>query len=46
MIETEEEREEYFKTDSMEYDPESIFPESKTIRAEPSEEFKRLVENL
>lgn len=46
MVETDEEREEYFNTDSMEYDPESIFPESKTIRAEPSEEFKRLVNSI
>ena len=46
MVETAEEREAYFKIDSMEYDPESIFPESKTIRVEPSEEFKRLVESL
>lgn len=46
MLNTEEEREEYYNTDSIEYDPESIFPESKTIKAEPSEEFKRLVDSL
>lgn len=46
MINTEEEKEEYFNTKSMQYDPESIFPESKTIKIEPSEEFKRLVESL
>ena len=27
-------------------DPESLFPESETIREEPSEEFKRLVDSL
>ena len=46
MCETEEDKEEYFRESGMEYDPESIFPESKTIRVEPSEEFKRLVESL
>lgn len=46
MCETEEDREEHFNTDNMQYDPESIFPESKTIRAEPSEEFKKLVDSL
>lgn len=43
MCNTVEEKEEHFNTDSMQYDPESIFAESKTIKAEPSEEFKRLV---
>ena len=43
MCNTTEEKEEHFNTDSMQYDPESIFPESKIIKAEPSEEFKRLV---
>lgn len=46
MCETEEDKEEHFNTDNMQYDPESIFPESKTIRAEPSEEFKKLVDSL
>lgn len=46
MLSTEEEKEQYSNTDSMEYDPESIFPESKIIKAEPSEEFKRLVDTL
>lgn len=46
MINTDEEREEYFNTVLMEYDPESLFPESETIREEPSEEFKRLVDSL
>lgn len=46
MCETEEDKEDHFNTDNMQYDPESIFPESKTIRAEPSEEFKKLVDSL
>lgn len=46
MCETEEDKEDHFNTDNMQYDPESIFPESKTIRAEPSEEFKRLVDSI
>lgn len=46
MVNTPEEKEEYFKTALMEYDPESLFPESETIREEPSEEFKRLVDSL
>ena len=46
MCNTKEEKEEHFNTDSMQYDPESIFPESKTIKTEPSEEFKRLANSL
>lgn len=46
MCNTEEEKEEHFNTDNMQYDPESIFPDSKEIEIEPSEEFKRLVDSL
>jgi hypothetical protein len=46
MVNIPEEKEEYFNTVLMEYDPESLFPESETIREEPSEEFKRLVDSL
>ena len=46
MCNTEEEKEEHFNTDNMQYDPESIFPDSKEIEIKPSEEFKRLVDSL
>ena len=46
MINTDEEREKYLNTVLMEYDPDSLFPESETIKEEPSEEFKRLVDSL
>ena len=46
MINTDEEREKYLNTVLMKYDPDSLFPESETIKEEPSEEFKRLVDSL